>query len=352
MSESTIAIPQGSWVLVTGANGYSGSHVVMELLKRGFNVRGTVRNLEYSQWLLDHPSVKPFVDEGRVELVLADTSKPNDFDDAVKGVSAVIHLAILSDISPDPDATIPATVEAALTVCRSAAKSPSIKRFVFASTFWSAVSPVPGDTSTITNLETWNEEMVKAARAPPPYEWSRMLPVFIAAKVEAEKAVWKYVEENELPWVVNAVSPCWIMGEPLHERHLLPLPMQLLHQLYLGKTDAMQETSASSTVYYAHVCDVATIYVAATIDPDVKGSRIQVLAGSVNWNDCLAILRTAYSTVEFPEDFVPGNPTLDYKIEQDIALGLLQKWAGRDWIGLERSITEIIDFSKQQGSLD
>ncbi|KAI8689350.1 Rhodanese domain-containing protein [Fusarium keratoplasticum] len=352
MSESPTAIPQGSWVLVTGANGYSGSHVVMELLKRGFNVRGTVRNLEYSQWLLDHPSVKPFVDQGRVELVLADTSKPNDFDEAVKGVAAVIHLAIVSDISPDPDTTIPATVEAALTVCRAAAKAPSVKRFVFSSTFWAAVMPVPDDSSTITNLETWNEDMVKAARAPPPYEWSRMLPVFLAAKVEAEKEVWKYVEENELPWVVNSVSPCWILGDPLHERHLLPLPMQLLQQLYLGKTDAMLDTSAVSTVYYAHVSDVASIYVAATIDPDVKGSRIQVLAGSLNWNDCLAIMRTAYPTVEFPDDFVPGNPTLTYKIEQDIALGLLQKWAGRDWISPERSITEIIDFCKQQGILD
>ncbi|WAO84716.1 Rhodanese domain-containing protein [Fusarium falciforme] len=352
MSESPTAIPQGSWVLVTGANGYSGSHVVMELLKHGFNVRGTVRNLEYSQWLLDHPSVKPFVDQGRVELVLADTSKPDDFDEAVKGVAAVIHLAIVSDISPDPDTTIPATVEAALTVCRAAAKAPSVKRFVFSSTFWAAVMPVPDDSSTITNLETWNEDMVKAARAPPPYEWSRMLPVFLAAKVEAEKAVWKYVEENELPWVVNSVSPCWILGDPLHERHLLPLPMQLLQQLYLGKTDAMLDTSAVSTVYYAHVSDVASIYVAATIDPDVKGSRIQVLAGSLNWNDCLAIMRTAYPTVEFPDDFVPGNPTLTYKIEQDIALGLLRKWAGRDWISPERSITEIIDFCKQQGILD
>ncbi|KAL2675759.1 hypothetical protein Neosp_011950 [[Neocosmospora] mangrovei] len=277
MSESPTAIPQGSWVLVTGANGYSGSHVVMELLKQGFNVRGTVRNLEYSQWLLNHPSVKPFVDQGRVELVLADTSKPDDFDEAVKGVAAVIHLAIVSDISPDPDTAIPATVEAALTVCRAAAKAPSVKRFVFSSTFWAAVMPVPGDSSTITNLETWNEGMVEAARAPPPYEWS---------------------------------------------------------------------------LYYTHVFDVATIYVAATIDPDVKGSRIQALAGSLNWNDCLAIMRTAYPTVEFPEDFVPGNPTLTYKIEQDIALGLLQKWGGRDWISPERSITEIIDFCKQQGTLD
>ncbi|KAK7429433.1 hypothetical protein QQZ08_004025 [Neonectria magnoliae] len=349
MSESPTAIPLGSWVLVTGANGYSGSHVVIELLKQGFNVRGTVRNLGYSQWLLDHPSVKPFVDQGRVELVLANTSKPNDFDDAVKGVSAVIHLAIVSDLSPDPDATIPTTVEAALTVCRAATKAASVKRFVFSSIFLSAVMPVPGDTSTITNLETWNEDMVKAARAPPPYEWSRMLPVFIAARVEAEKAVWKYVADNELPWVVNSVSPGWIMGDPLNERHLLPLPIQLLQQLYLGKTDAMLEISA---VYYAHVSDVATIYVAAAIDPDVKGSRIQVLAGSLNWNDCLAILRTAYPTVEFPDDFVSGSPTLTYKIEQDIAPGLLQKWAGRGWIGLEKCITEIMDFSKEQGSLD
>ncbi|KAF9769133.1 hypothetical protein IL306_013495 [Fusarium sp. DS 682] len=348
MSNLPTAIPRGSWVLVTGANCYTGSHVVIELLKRGFNVRGTVRDLSYSKWLLEHPSVKPHADEGKVELVLANTSKPGDFDDAVKGVSAVIHLANIGDYTPDPNVGFASAIESALTVCRSAAKEPSIKRFVVASGLWSAVWPKPGETKSITQ-DTWNDDLVKVAQAPPPYELSRILPVCLGARVESEKAVWKFVKDEKLPWEVNSVSPCWILGDPLNARHYGPMPTQLLQQLYLGKTDALTE---NTTVYYTHVSDVAVIYVAATIDPDVKGARIPALAKSFNWNNALAILRKAYPDEDFEEDFVPGDPVLTYKIEDDIAPALLQKWAGRDWISLEKGITETIDFSRKIGNLD
>lgn len=37
-------IPKGSLILVTGVNGYIGSHVAEQLLENGFRVRGTVRH--------------------------------------------------------------------------------------------------------------------------------------------------------------------------------------------------------------------------------------------------------------------------------------------------------------------
>lgn len=38
------AIERGSALLVTGANGYIGSHVVDQLLAAGYRVRGTARD--------------------------------------------------------------------------------------------------------------------------------------------------------------------------------------------------------------------------------------------------------------------------------------------------------------------
>ncbi|KAF5024146.1 hypothetical protein F66182_3780 [Fusarium sp. NRRL 66182] len=348
MGDLPTAIPRGSWVLVTGANCYTGSHVVIELLKQGFNVRGTVRDLGYSQWLLEHELVKPSAGQGRVELVVADTSKPQSYDEPMKGISAVIHLAAIGEHTPDPNVAFPAALEAAMTVCRSAAKEPSVKRFVLASGLWSVTWPKPGENSTIT-MDMWNDEAIKQAWAPPPYDLSRMLEVHMACRAEAEKAVWKFARDEELPWVLNSVSPCWTLGDPLHERHLMPMPTHLLQQLYLGKTAAF---ASHSTVYYTHVSDAAVIYVAAAIDPDVEGCRIQAHARSFNWNNCLAILRTSYPDVEFEDDFVPGDPVLSYNIENDIAPGLLQKWAGRDWISLEKGITEVIDFALKNAMLD
>jgi nucleoside-diphosphate-sugar epimerase len=47
------AIPKGSTVLVTGVNGYIGSHVADQLLLAGYRVRGTTREASKAAKLLD-----------------------------------------------------------------------------------------------------------------------------------------------------------------------------------------------------------------------------------------------------------------------------------------------------------
>jgi len=46
-------LPPGSKILVTGANGYIGSHVADQLLQRGYLVRGTVRDAAKQAWLTE-----------------------------------------------------------------------------------------------------------------------------------------------------------------------------------------------------------------------------------------------------------------------------------------------------------
>ena len=46
-------LPKGSLVLVTGANGYIGSHVADHLLAAGYRVRGTSRSEEKAKSIAD-----------------------------------------------------------------------------------------------------------------------------------------------------------------------------------------------------------------------------------------------------------------------------------------------------------
>jgi nucleoside-diphosphate-sugar epimerase len=110
MAESLTTIPKGSWVLVTGANGFVASHVVQQFLKRGYKVRGTVRDVGKSAWLV-HDVFKSYADNGDFELVsVPDLGARNAFDDSVKGMSAIIHVASITSFSPDPNEVIPQTI--------------------------------------------------------------------------------------------------------------------------------------------------------------------------------------------------------------------------------------------------
>jgi nucleoside-diphosphate-sugar epimerase len=51
---STVAVHPGATIIVTGANGLVGSHIADQLLRRGYNVRGVVRNIEKSKWLAEY----------------------------------------------------------------------------------------------------------------------------------------------------------------------------------------------------------------------------------------------------------------------------------------------------------
>ncbi len=78
------ALPKGSLVLVTGANGWIASHVVDQLLQAGFNVRGTSRDASKAEWLQDY--VAETYGTQRFEVaVVPDMSVEGAFDDAVKG---------------------------------------------------------------------------------------------------------------------------------------------------------------------------------------------------------------------------------------------------------------------------
>ena len=107
--------------------------------------------------------------------------------------------------------------------------------------------PTPGVAETITNLDTWNEGALQVAWAPPPYEANRIMPVYFASKIESEKAVWKFVKDEKLPWVVNSVSPCCILGDLRNDKHLRSAPPQFLEGLYLGSTDAVKGIAAGTS---------------------------------------------------------------------------------------------------------
>ena len=232
MTSPLQAIPGGSWILAIGANGFIASHVVLEFLKLGYKVRGTVRDISASVWLTEE-LFQSYAANGLFELVaVPDMAAENAFNDAIKDVSAVVQVAFILSYDPDPNNSIPQNVSAALNLLRASANEPSVKRFVQTSSTGAAVMP-DANPNNRGNASSWNEAAVQAAWAPPPYELDRIPMVYMASKIAQEKALWKFVEEEKPRFTTNTVLPFWTCGRILNKSQGLS-SNQFLRGVYNG----------------------------------------------------------------------------------------------------------------------
>ena len=147
MAELETTIPKGSWVLVTGATSYVASHIIKQFLERGYRVRSTVRNASAASWIVNEV-FKSYADTGKFELAtVPDICADHAFDEAVKGVSAIVHVATignLSSLSPDANEVIPQTVAAATSILS--------KKYISLSPPLSALFPLAGACLTLLAL--------------------------------------------------------------------------------------------------------------------------------------------------------------------------------------------------------
>jgi hypothetical protein len=136
---------------------------------------------------------------------------------------------------PDPNKVIPEVLAGINGILKSAASEPSVKRFVYTSSSTAATAPKPNKEFNITT-ELWNEEDIKQAWAPPPYNEDRKWAVYGSSKAEAEKAVWKFVKGQKPHYVCNAVLPNCNFGKILVKGQPA-LTSELALAVYKGNID-------------------------------------------------------------------------------------------------------------------
>ncbi|KAJ0335905.1 hypothetical protein COL922a_008633 [Colletotrichum nupharicola] len=259
-SEGSFGIPEGSTVLVTGVNGFIGSHVCSLLLQLGFDVRGTVRDPTKYAWVED--LMERDNPKGCFTLAsLPDLEDEGVFDSLVDGVSAVIHVASPVSLSPDPESVIPSSINGAMNALKAANRSPTVKRFVLTSSSVAAALPKPGQKGEEVTTTSWNIESVAVAWGKPhPHQaWH----VYAASKIEAERAVWKFYNQDK------SCRPDLVVN----------------------------------TEHFVDVEDTARLHVACAVLPEVQGERVFAWAEPFNFDAVLDILRSEFPNKNFVENF-------------------------------------------------
>ena len=121
-------------ILVTGADGFIGSHLTEELVKKGFNVRAFVyyNSFNSNGWL----DSLPFEVKNKIEFFSGDIRDPNGIRKAMEGIHVVFHLAALIAIPfsyHSPDSYIDTNVKGTLNILQ-AARDCNVKRILVTST--------------------------------------------------------------------------------------------------------------------------------------------------------------------------------------------------------------------------
>ena len=111
-------------ILLTGANGFLGSHIARQLLARGYVVRALLRPGSNRETLNDLP----------IDVVEGDLNNPDDVVRATANCAGIIHAAALAQVNP---ARNPAVWAANLTGTEhvlQAAKAHQVRRLVYVGT--------------------------------------------------------------------------------------------------------------------------------------------------------------------------------------------------------------------------
>ncbi|KAK1972615.1 NAD dependent epimerase/dehydratase [Colletotrichum sublineola] len=337
--EKQYAIPMGATVLVTGANGFIGSHVCNELLQLGFNVRGSVRDVERCMWL--PKALESQNPKGKFMLVsLPDMEKEGAFDSLVEGVSAVIHIASPFSFSSNPECVIPSSVNAAINALKAANKSQSVKRFVFTSSAVAAALPKPNMRGIVVTADSWNTHSVGIAWREAPCHPQRAWHVYAASKVEAETAVWKFNYENirrRYDLVINTVLPGTNFGKTLdtvNQGH--PSTSSFIESLWNGTH--LDQLSSIPPQYFVDVQDTARLHVAGAVLPNVRNERIFALAETFNFDTVLEILRKQFPGKDFVDDFHHYQETSTASELRSRASDLLRQLGRDGFVSLEQSV--------------
>lgn len=237
-------------VLVTGADGFIGSHLTEALVQAGHKVRAFVFYNSFNSWgWLDEcsPEVK-----GQFEVFAGDIRDPNGVRTAMKDCDAVLHLAALIAIPysyHSPDTYVDTNIKGTLNVVQ-AAREFGVKRVVHTST-----SEVYG-TALFVPI---TEEHPLQGQSP-----------YSASKIGADQIAMSFYRSFETPVVV--LRPFNTYGPRQSARALIPT---VITQIASGKRQ-IRLGALHPTRDFSYVADTVAGFIAALNADQVAGEIINL----------------------------------------------------------------------------
>lgn len=319
-------------VLITGADGFIGSHVTESLVREGYSVRAFVMYNSFNSWgWLDQVSVET---KKSIEIFAGDIRDPHGVNDAMRGCDAVLHLAALIAIPysyHSPDTYIDTNVKGTLNVLQ-AARELGVKRVIHTST-----SEVYGTAQFV----PITEEHPLQGQSP-----------YSASKIGADQLAYSFYSSFNLPVVI--ARPFNTYGPRQSARAIIPTVITQIangaKQLKLG--------TITPTRDFSYVQDTVNAFIATLKSDNALGEVVNFGSNfEISIADIVALIAEQMNVkIEITADIERMRPAKS-EVERLWAdnskakklFGWSPAFAGRD--GLARGIQETISWFAQPENL-
>jgi dihydroflavonol-4-reductase len=250
-------------VLVTGGSGFVAGWCIVELLRRGYAVRATVRSPASESAV--RAAVASAADPAdRLTFAVADLTRDDGWDAAMAGCDFVLHVAspLGGDAPRDANVLIGPAREGTLRVLRAAVKA-GVERVVTTSAATAATPPLASPDRVI-------DETIWADPAEPNVNAYRQ------SKRLAERAAWDFMAGQTGPTQLTTILPGAVFGPVLTTARLGSA--QVIQRLLEGRPPGIPRIGFS----IVDVRDLADLHVRAMTSPDAAGERF-LAVGDFMW---------------------------------------------------------------------
>ncbi len=237
-------------VLVTGADGFIGSHLTEALLEKGYQVKAFTYYNSFNSWGWLDSLPKEKLNE--IEMFSGDIRDPNGVREAMRGVEGVFHLAALIAIPfsyHSPDSYVDTNIKGTLNVLQ-AARELGTERIMITSTseVYGTAKYVPID-----------EKHPFQGQSP-----------YSATKIGADRLAESFYRSFNLP--ISIVRPFNTYGPRQSARAVIPT---IITQLLSGKEE-IKLGSLSPTRDFNYVKDTVAGFIAIAESDKTIGEEINI----------------------------------------------------------------------------
>lgn len=313
-------------VLVTGADGFIGSHLTEALLANGYSVKALSQynSFNYWGWLEEIPANK------NLQVISGDIRDPHFSKEITKGVDLIFHLAALIAIPYSyvaPDAYVETNVKGTLNICQAAKENGNI-RVIHTSTseVYGTAQYVPID-----------EKHPKQPQSP-----------YSASKIGADAMALSFYNAFDLP--VSIARPFNTYGPRQSARAIIPT---IISQIANGIKE-IKLGDLTPTRDFNYVKDTCRGFIAIAENESTIGKEINICSNfEISMKDTLELIRKIMkSDVQFITDEQRLRPC---KSEVFRLLGdntLIKQLTGfKTEYDIEKGLSETVDWFTKENNL-